>query len=232
MSNITRKNESLITTQLEKTTSLKSLKDLVRVKDAESVMLVLDCSGSMDWRMANGKRRIEGLREIVGSVLSKRAAPMIAFGPAFMDGRWGSENESVFSDGSRCVGFVQSAAEIPEPAGGTPMKEAIVFAGTQGAGRLLMISDGTPMDRMGVLEAASAFGGRIDVVYVGDPGDPGSAFMDELAKRTGGNRFEGDMTDVKELSGTVLALLCGETLEEVDEDDDEDDDDEDADDDI
>jgi hypothetical protein len=51
------------------------------------------------------------------------------------------------------------------------------------------------------------FGGRIDVVYVGNPGDYGSKFLASLAEASGGTSFDGDLSEPKELVGAVVGLL-------------------------
>jgi len=211
-------NKSLIRAA-EKTLEVKSLKDLVRVRTNENAVLLVDVSGSMGAGMRNGKTRIQGLREVVAGIQSKRPTTMVAFGLS------GHPLEPMAS-----VGFV---TEIPEAQGGTPLAEAIHFARGAGFGRAVVISDGGPNDPRAAMEAAKVFGGRIDVIFVGDAGDPGSFFLDQLAQATGGSRFEGDLANVKEIQGAVVGLLNGATLEQSDddEDDDEDDDDDDEDDD-
>ncbi len=220
---------SALVRSLEKSLEIKTLKDLVRVKTNETPVLLIDVSGSMGHPMRNGKTRIAGLREVVTGMQAKRPTQMIAFGlepnrphhdPTGL--------EMVVAAGSE-VAFV---TDVPDAQGGTPMAEAIEFARMSGFGRAVIISDGSPNDTHGAMEAARQFGGRIDVVYVGDPGDPGSMFLESLAKETGGQRFEGDLSEVKELQNVVVGLLTGDVeMEEVDEDDDdEDEDDEDEDD--
>ena len=217
-------NNSLVRTQLEKTLTVKSLRDLARVKDTENVSLLLDCSGSMDERMRNGQRRIDGLREVVSTVQSKRTTQMIMFGP--------HQAKAVHILEQMSSPVVFFADEIPEPGGMTPLAEAIDFARTAGAGRLLLISDGGPNNEHLAMEAARNFGGRIDVCFVGDAGDPGSIFLEELARLTGGSQFEGDLSDPKALAGSVMGLLTGEVeIVSDDDDDDSDDDDDDEDDD-
>lgn len=218
-------NNSLVRTSLEKTLSLGSLKDLVRVKDTENVKLLLDCSGSMDWQMIKGGRKIDGLRKVVADVQAQRSTGMIAFGPAFIDGMAMDESRSAIAPPENCVAFVH---EVPEPAGGTPLKQAIEFSKVNGVGRLLLVSDGCPADPDGCMNAAREFGGRIDVVYIGDPGDRGSVFLEDLAKLTGGQRFEGDISELKEITGAVIALLTGDVLSDDDDDEDEDEDDDDV----
>lgn len=180
-------------------TSLRagSLADLVRVKQLENVFLLLDCSGSMSSGMPSGKRRIDGLRETVKSILTERSLRMVQFGcgyePSFIE-------------------------QIPDPEGGTPLDKAIIFAKTNNAGRAIVISDGQPDDQGRALEAARQFGGRIDVVFVGYPGEAGEFFLKRLAESTGGESFTGDLSVPKALAGQVMLLLG-------DGDDDEDDDD-------
>lgn len=213
--------------QLEKSGSLSSLADLVRVRENENVALLVDVSGSMadyvdDVASANRNytRRIDALRIVVRDVVQKKLVPVYAFGGPMED-----------SDHRMQYVWQVPYDAIPEPVGGTPLRPAIEMARQNGYGRLLVISDGNPEDRSGCLEAAKQFGGRIDVVFVGPANDwtGGSEFLDELARATGGNRFEGDLGDTKQIASTIAGLLAGEVMEEVDEDDDEDDDDEDDD---
>jgi len=208
-------SDQLIRTQLEKTGGLKSLKDLMRVKLSERVFLLIDCSGSMNEYMRNGKKRIDGLRTVVEQVQSQKPTTMIAFGPRNAD------HIDVFF-----------TTTVPDPDGGTPLHRAIELARTNGAGRLLVISDGIPDLSQQCLEEAKSFGGPIDVVYVGDPDDPTQAwtesrpavqFMDELAKVTGGSKFDGDLSQPKALAGAVIGLLSGEVLVDDDDEDAEDD---------
>lgn len=202
-----------------KSMDVKSLKDLVRVRSNENPVLLIDVSGSMGAFMRNGKTRIDGLRSVVAGIQSKRPTTMIAFGMEVtqvhpLEPTMGSE-----------VGFV---TEVPNAHGGTPMAEAIDFAREHGLARAVIVSDGGPNPPASrAMDAAKRFGGQIDVIFVGDPGDPGSIFLEELAKSTGGVRFEGDLSEVLELTGAIVGLLNGETMEEEDDDEDEDDEDED-----
>lgn len=222
-------NASLVRSKLDVSLNIGGgLKGLVKAT-AENVMLLLDTSGSMECRvdMREPKRRIDALREVVTQVKGTGTVPMIAFG-----GPYDAE-----------VRFVDV---IPEPDGGTPLHAAIPYAKTYGATRLVVISDGCPDVRDMCLDEARRFGGQIDVVFVGQAGDPGSEFLDQLARASGGKRFEGSLADVKAITGAVIGFLSGdveparapiqgagftaETSEPVEEEDveDEDDDDEDA----
>jgi hypothetical protein len=188
------------------------------MKSSTNAVLLLDVSYSMNAPMLNGKTRITGLREAVTGILKNRpGTTMAAFG--------------LTPQIDPPKGEVEFVTVVPDAQGGTPLAEAIMFAGTNGFGRCVVISDGAPNDRSAAIDAARTFGGQIDVLFVGDAGDPGSDFLDELARLTGGTRFEGDLSDPKELGTAVIGLLNGEVLEQDDNGDDEDED-EDEDDDI
>lgn len=204
-----------------KSLEVKSLSDLVRVRTSENPVLLIDVSGSMGAYMQNGITRIDGLRKATAGIQAKRPTQMIAFG--LMPDRQSHPLEPATHSAE--VDFV---TEVPDAQGGTPMAEAIDFARISGFGRAVIISDGAPNHPSSTaMDAAKRFGGQIDVIYVGDPGDPGSMFLDSLAKATGGSRFEGDLSDVKEITGAVIGLLNGEVLEQEDEDEEEEEDDED-----
>lgn len=173
-----------------------SLIDLVRVRQDTNIFMLLDCSGSMGSAMKNGKSRMEGLREAVRDIQAEKEMRMVQFG-------WSNEPSFITS--------------IPDASGGTPLHLAITFAKNNGSGRAIVISDGYPDDQQAALRAAQDFGGRIDVVFVGDPGESGEAFLKMLAESTGGTSFTGDLTDVKQLTSQVLGLL-GDGRDEDDDD--------------
>lgn len=187
-------SQSLTLKKLSATLAIKSLADFARAKNEENVFLVLDCSSSMDQNMRNGKRRIEGLREVVSEVQKQRLTKMVSF------------------RGMQ----IEMSVSVPEPSGGTPLFAAISFCKVAGAGRLLCISDGEPDSEQRSLDAAREFGGRIDVVFVGDPGTRGEAFMKELAEATGGTSWTGDLSEVKEISSGILGLLTDGADEDED----------------
>jgi hypothetical protein len=196
-------SQSLIRQQLGLTlrSSLKSL-----VSQSQTVMLLIDTSGSMSSHVleptheqvmsgdyTRGKRKIEALREVVKDIQSQGDVPMIAFGGGMYD------------DG----GAVRFVKDVPEPNGGTPLHLAIPFAKQYGANRIVVISDGMPDMVEGSMEAARAFGGRVDVVYIGAPGDPGEKFLKALANATGGVQLTDNMLDPKALASSVIGLLEG-----------------------
>ena len=233
MSNITK------TAQLEKSLGVSSLADLVRVKTSEVKYLLLDASGSMLDTMLDEQgrttRMCDQMRRVVAGIQAQQATPMIAFG---LLGTKPEDPNDPYSFRSRQI-LADFVNESPEPNinASTPLAEAIEFARENGGGHLIVISDGEPnWPHSDSIDAAKRFGGRIDVVFVGMPGSPGSIFLKELAEATGGVQFEGDLGDTKALTGNVIGLLNGEVPEivddeEDDEDDEEDDDDEDEEDD-
>jgi hypothetical protein len=225
-------SNELMRTQLEESLGMTSLK--ARAREAESVMLLIDTSGSMGAMIGReGKTRIQALREIVAQIKVQGSVPMIAFGGPY----------------DAQVRFVDN---VPDPDGGTPLHIAIPMAKEYGATRIVVISDGVPDLRDESLNQAKLFGGRIDVVFVGDKGEEGEEFLARLAKMTGGTSGVGNLADTKKLTGQIIGLLEGEVEErapiqgegfttvdepepadddeETDEDDDEGDDDDDEDD--
>lgn len=183
---------------LKKSVKATTLADLVRVKTSEHVFMLLDCSSSMGDGMRNGQMKIDGLRDVVATIKQRQPVTMVAFGPAF-DGR--------------AVFFTDA---VPKPAGSTPLHEAIDFARAQGAGRILVVSDGQPNSAFHASDAAEKFGGVIDTVFVGNPGGEGSAFLAKLAADSGGVSFEGDLSEPRELGTKIAGLLNGD-VEEDDE---------------
>lgn len=185
-------NTSLVRKQLEESLQSGSLKSLAR--EYETLMLLIDTSGSMDIADVGSmrRRRIDALRDVVKNIRSEGSIPMIAFG-----GPYDCE-----------VRFVDV---VPEPDGGTPLHSAIKMAKQYGATRVVIISDGQPDLPGQCTEEAKTFGGQLDVVYVGPKEDGGSSlFLEELAKVTGGKRIVGDLSDVNKLTSHVIALLDGE----------------------
>lgn len=186
--------DSLVRTQLESSLQASSLRSLVRAT-TDTPMLLIDTSGSMGSPIVpndyDTPRRIDALREVVKTIKSAGNVPMIAFG--------GSMDEQ--------VRFVD---DVPEPAGGTPLHLAIPLAGKYGATRLVVLSDGMPdLTEQSIIEAKD-FGGRIDFVFIGAPGEHGEAFLTELASVTGGTSMTGDLRDPLLLSRGVIGLLEGE----------------------
>jgi hypothetical protein len=219
--------------KLEQSLTLGGLDELVR--QSEVVMLLIDTSSSMSLSVSSeysyvGKSRIDAMREVVADVKKEGHVPMIAFG-----GEYDAQ-----------VRFVD---DVPNGAGGTPLHLAIPFAAQYGATRVVVISDGHPDLTEQTIEEVKRFGGRVDIVYVGPPNDPGEKFLQQLAVMSGGQQFWGDLKEIKQLAARVIGLLSGnvaadeprviitdadghatvEAAPEVEEDDDDSDDDDDED---
>lgn len=188
-----------IVKKLNATLSIKSLSDLVRVKTSESVLLLIDTSSSMNDRLRNGRSRMDMLGEVVTDLRKGAEVKMIAFG-GMEDAAW--ELSTVPARGQ----------------GGTPMHAGINLARTKNAGRAIVVSDGVPNDRSLAMESAKEFGGRIDVIFVGNPGEEGEAFLKMLAESTGGTEFTGDLSKPKEIGAAIKGLLAGHDDDEEDED--------------
>lgn len=174
-----------------------SLGDLIRLRQESNITLLLDCSGSMGDHLATGKTRMQGMRETVAQIQAEKQMKMIQFG-------WGPEPS-----------FIET---IPPDTGGTPLHLAIILAKNNGVGRAIVLSDGVPDDRTAALQAARDFGGRIDVIFIGNPGEVGEQFLKELAECTGGESFTGDLTIPKQLAGQILGLLGSGEADDEDED--------------
>jgi Mg-chelatase subunit ChlD len=172
--------------RLNASTGKSSLDALVKARTRRSLMLV-DCSGSMSDLTKTGERKIDALRKVVTELRTTHPVPMAAFGSR-----------------GRHVELVET---IPEPSGMTPLDDAINFGREQGANHLLVITDGQPDSESRALDAAIAFGGVIDVFYIGDGHDSGSRFSAELAKRTGGSVNLTDLVEQKALAGKIAGLL-------------------------
>lgn len=133
------------------------------------VYILLDYSGSMK-EYEGSRRRIDHLREAMkGIILDNPDATLISF----------------------TCGYAQEmkATEIndKEPAGGTPMAEAIELATRKQAKRIIIVSDGQPDNKTAAHAAACRANARIDIVYLGSDHDRETiAFMSGLATATGG----------------------------------------------
>jgi len=221
-------DNSLVRLNLDLALNTGSLDELMEVAN-DKPMLLIDVSDSMNTHIttvtAEGQRvqgdtRIEALRKVVTNIRGEVQVVMIAFG-----------GESVTPR------FVDN---VPAASGGTPLHLAIALAKEYGATRLVVISDGAPDMAEQSKEEARKLGGRIDVIYIGDPGGYGEDFLLELAALTGGTRFDGKLSDPKQLGRGIIGLLTGGEDEapqgeaffsqDEDEEDDEDDNDEEDDD--
>ncbi len=161
-----------------------SLADLVQSR-RRSLMLV-DISGSMNDMTKTYERKIDALRTTVKAITETHPVPVAAF-----------DTTTALLEGD----------QIPEPRGGTRVAQALNFAARQGANHVVMVTDGQPHDQYEALDAGRAFGGPVDVFYIGGHGDRGLSFAQELARVTGGTCNVTDLTAPKELSGKITLLL-------------------------
>ena len=174
-----------LATKLTRTQGASSIADLVGRSKEKRVFLLLDCSGSMGTTMSgNGKRRIDGLRDAVAEIQRVKPTRMVAFRGM----------------------TIEAVTSVPEPDGGTPLDRAFDYCKAMGCNRIVLISDGQPGDPVRSLHAAKELG-QVDVIYVGDPGDNGDLFMQDLAAATGGESFNGDLSDPLRLGRAVIGLL-------------------------
>lgn len=172
-------------TKLERSLGKTSLGSLV--KSRRRSMLLVDTSGSMsDQIWKTGERKIDALRTTVSTLRKSHPVPVAAFG-------------------GRAIHLVED--RIPDPAGNTPLTEAIKFGHNQGATHLVVVTDGQPSNEWSALEVARAFGGIIDVFYIGDENGFGLDFAKRLAAATGGSVNLTDINAPKELAAGIAGLL-------------------------
>jgi hypothetical protein len=177
---------------------LPSFDDLLTA-DRNSVLAV-DISGSMEGPVeATGNRKIDELRNVVRELNGDgEPVPMIGFGIAVLGGVAVPNQVAVIET-------------IPEPQGNTPIGAAIRLAKAEGANHIVVVSDGGATDD--AIEAAQAFGGPIDVYYVGDKGDYGERIMQEIARVSGGQCNTTTLGKPKELASGIRGLLTAGPLQ-------------------
>jgi hypothetical protein len=152
-------------------------------------LLLVDVSSSMGGTIRTGERKIDALRTVVDKVRSTHPVPLAAFPQ-------GGYNRCELVD------------NVPEPRGMTPLAQAIQFGHMQEATHLVVVTDGVPDSQQAAFDAARAFGGPIDVFYIGDGNDHGATFCEQLAKLTGGKCGVTDLVgDPKLLAGKIAGLL-------------------------
>jgi hypothetical protein len=172
--------------RLRQTAQRSSSKEFVDARTRRSLLLV-DCSSSMADIVTGGEcgeRKIDALRKVVETLRSTHPVPMVAF-PT-----------------------IELVERIPEPRGMTPLHRAIEFARVQEANHIVLVTDGVPDSRDAAFAAAAAFGGPIDVFYIGEASQDGAKFCAELARRTGGQSGVTDLVGApKQLAGKIQLLL-------------------------
>ncbi len=131
-------------------------------------LFVLDISGSMA-EIVDGKRKIDHLRNIME--------------------KYPDANMMTFSTRTN---FIKKASDIPEPQSSTDLAYALECVRNNkilSPERLVLISDGEPDSRQSSIAEAIKLGLPIDIIFIGRKGSSGELFMEELAKKTGGQHF-------------------------------------------
>ena len=153
------------------------------------VVIICDSSGSMAANDSRGNRSrydvaVEELARLQNNNPGKVA--VIAF--------------------SSSVQFVPSGV-LPFMGGGTDLAGALKFSRQADVGtmRFIVISDGQPDSESDALVEAGKFKNRIDVIYVGPEGGSGQAFLNRLAKASGGKSVTADR--VQHLADATQYLL-------------------------
>ena len=132
-------------------------------------LFLLDVSGSMD-NIVDGKRKIDHLRSIMADYPD---AKMICF------------SSEVFK------GKNNMPMPIPEPNGSTDLAKALktIKSEKMSSERIVLVSDGEPDDKALALNSAQQLNLPIDIIFIGEEKSDGEAFMEQLAKQTGGQHF-------------------------------------------
>lgn len=160
-------------------------------KSSQPAVIVCDVSGSMSERdAAGGQRRIDALRQVLRRLAKQHRVRCVAFSSSVQD---------------------VSGTNLPEPAGSTNMAAALahvapaVTAATTVC--LILISDGEPDSQAAALRAAARFPAKINTFFVGPEGGPGKDFLEELARRSGGQFNAASLAEPKQLEANVSRLL-------------------------
>jgi len=156
---------------------------------ATGTFLLLDCSYSMSEEIAPNQTAIQKLRSVARQLRADLpSVQQVAF--------------PVEGAAAREI-----AADIPDVGGnGTPLAEAIDYCAGRGAAHLIVVSDGAPNDPPRALIAAKQSRCKIDVVFIGRPGDPGERFLRDLARQSGGSCDTLDLA-TKALGTKIRGLL-------------------------
>lgn len=159
------------------------------------IIVVLDQSGSMsaeDTRDGRSRYDVadEELAKIQAAYPGKAALISFDSSPEFCPGGMGNRH-----------------------GGGTNIVAALEYViVADGLATIVLVSDGEPNEphwnaEDKTLEVAGRFKHPIHTIYIGAPGERGEEFLDELARRTGGQRFVSAKPG--ELGAGVIALLTG-----------------------
>src|SRR6266850_4022097 len=148
-----------------------SLADRIKQhRQSTGTFLLLDCSSSMGRVLSGNDRAIDKLRRVARQLRADAPTLRQVIFPGTEDG-----------DDAREI-----QQDIPEPRGLTPLAEAILYSADHGAVHLIVVSDGMPNSTTRTLEAAQRARCKIDVCFIGNPGDIGERFLRDLAAQYGG----------------------------------------------
>lgn len=161
------RDKSIVAAKIAALGDLDRLRKAKEIRSAmRSLVLLLDCSGSMD-EVVGDKRKIDHLRDAV-----------LHFPEAKLYG---------FSDD-----FFEIHEGVPEPMSLTAMRHAFrqIASHVDSNTRLILISDGLPTDGSDedVIAQAKLLPCPVNVLYIGDD-EKGERFMKELARATGGQEI-------------------------------------------
>lgn len=159
-----------------------SLAERLKMSKSKPAVLI-DRSGSMFEDAEPNVRKIDALKEVL--TLIQGPLHIIAFN-------------------TRCE--VVSRDSVPEPSGGTWLSPALNELKKKGYKEAIVITDGDVNDIDKEKTLAASEGLNLKILYVGPDGKK-PAFLDELAKKTGGFCNKEDLAMPKELAGKIQKLL-------------------------
>jgi Mg-chelatase subunit ChlD len=171
-------NENQIQKQTNSNLSLSERLKANRV--SSDACLLLDCSSSMNCEVEPGTSRMQALRNIVQSLI--RQPKCIAFN-------------------DYCQPCTKNT--IPNPGGGTHMARAFEYMKAEGITKAVMITDGEANDKTAALESVKGL--LVQIMYVGSGQKP--AFLDELARASGGYCTKQDLSKPKEIQNKIQLFI-------------------------
>lgn len=153
------------------------------VKAQQGTIFLLDCSGSMS-ESVDGRSKILHLEDVMRDY---QAVRKVGF----------SDSVFAWQQGIR-------------PAGNTGMALAFRHLQSQKPEKVVLVSDGCPDNEEDAIHEAVALHIPVNIVYIGEKGDRGEAFMQRLATATGGKTFTAETHKpqfVKQLSHAIAGYL-------------------------
>ena len=133
------------------------------MKAQEGIVFLLDVSGSMS-DIVEHKPKISHLREVMQEYQSNRKV-------SFSGYVWENQIPEPQSNTDMALGFRHMQTVMPKPTA------------------IVLISDGLPDSPESAIQEALALHIPVNIIYIGEKGDEGEAFMKKLASLTGGREF-------------------------------------------